>query len=249
MKVNFIGRVYHRIKAWLVALAIAAPLILHYAPLPAEWERKALPIALACAFGVVVELLISIDKRLNRRTIAKQYRSFSDAIPDILALVSRRKRRRHVIKILAATGGTTVNTLLPGLQVATRERQVQLELRINLVNPHSPLCSLMPVHWAEEMPISVARLRTFVGTKTDLTCSKYDYVPCLRGVLIDNIHLFVGFFTWSSANPDSLSGSEQPHFYLRRDTTNEYFFKLWDSWFSYAPSVRIFPDNSGAATV
>jgi hypothetical protein len=252
MNVKSIGRLYHRIKTWLVALAIAAPLILHYAPLPAEWERNALPIALACAFGIVVELLFSIDNKVNRRAVAKQYGSFTEAIPDILNLVSRRKQGKHVIKVLASTGGTTVATLLPQLLAAIHRQHLQIDFRIILVNPESPLLSVMPTHWAREMPLSVERLRNFAEAGADegtvLTCSKYAYVPCLRGVLIDDIHLFAGFFAWSGAGADLLSGAEQPHFYLRRDTTNAYLFQVWDGWFSHAPSVRVFPDNdSGSA--
>lgn len=249
MNVKSIGRLYHRINTWLAVLAIATPLILHYAPLPAEWERNALPIALGCAFGIVVELLISIDKKLDRRPVAKQYRSFTEAIPDILSLATSRKRGKHVIKVLASTGATTVNALLPGLLAAIRKQQVQIDIHINLVNPDSPLRALMPAHWAAEVPISVDRLRKSAATGVEIMCSKYDYVPCLRGVLVDDAHLFVGFFTWSSAKPDSLSGSEQPHFYLRRDATNGYLFQLWGGWFSYAPSVRVLPDSGGVRTV
>ena len=194
----------------------------------------------------MLETLISIDKKLNRRNLAKQYGTFTDAIPDIVTLAGRRKRGGHVIKVLASTGATTVNTLLPGLLAEIRKQHVQIAIQIKLVNPDSPLRSLMPAHWSAETPISITRLRSAAAAGMEVKCSRYDYVPCLRGVLIDNIHLFAGFFTWDSAQPASLSGAEQPHFYLHRDTANEYLFQLWDGWFSQAPSVRILPDNSSA---
>jgi hypothetical protein len=242
MDVKWVAHIYHRVKTWLTALAIVAPLALHYGPVPREWEARALPLAIACAFGITVEMLVSIERKLDAKLAYKRYEHVADCIPDIIDLVAQPSRKGpHVVKVLASTGGTTVNVLLPRIINAVRATHCTIDFRICLVNPASPLSSLMPTHWVDEARVSVKRLMDEAAAELKLTCSQYDYVPCLRGILIDDSHLFLGFFSWSDGNKDFISGSAQPHFYLRRDVQNDYVFRLWEGWFDYAPSERIFP--------
>jgi hypothetical protein len=236
MKTGQVAKLFHRIKTWLLWLAIATPLVLHYAPVPPEWESKALPLAVACALGVAVEMLASIEEKLRHHLPYKEYPSFTDAIPDILELLSA-KKSGHVIKILSSSGGTTINTLISRIAgIVPIENRGRIELRLNIVSPESPLVSAMPSHWKDEVRLSLSRLKQ-QSAGMQIHCFEYDHLPCLRGVLIDDYHLFFGFFRWDDQG--SLAGAEQPHFYVKRTEQTHYFVDIWESWFDHGRTREV----------
>jgi glycerophosphoryl diester phosphodiesterase len=174
----------------------------------------------------------------------------TDAIPDMLDLVNRRRSRAHSIKVLASSAGTTVNTLLPGLAKSARDERARFDLRIKLIDPDSPLAPHMPPHWPEEARLSIRRLADFHQEGVTIACSQYPYLPCLGGVLIDDNHLFLGFYAWEqNQQAKTLQGAEEPHFYFRRGSKTEYPFHLWESWFDLAPEhpVEQIPRSAGRA--
>jgi hypothetical protein len=237
--IKLISRLYHRTKKGLVIVAIAIPLMLHYLPVPEKLKSESIPLAIVCAFGIAVEMIVSIDKKLDGRTSFKEYSRLVDAIPDVLDILRRGKRGGHVVKLIGSSGGTTVNTLLPEIKNLAREEGHKIDFQILLVDPDSPLRSFMPEHWTNEADVSFQRLEATAGGGLKITCSKYAYLPCLRGILIDNLHLFLGCFAWAEGS--ALSGATEPHFYLRRSTQNEYVFRVWSSWFDRSPKEPHLP--------
>lgn len=149
---------------------------------------------------------------------------------------------RHSLKVIASAGGSTLNTVLPSL---ARAMPAGFDLSILVINLNSSLIDLMPDHWKKEVDLSVSRLRTLAnssGDKINVACWQYDYVPCVRGVIIDNQHLFLGFFVWEdSSGKPLLSGAEQPHLYYRREPQHDHQFRLFDRWFTHAPRQQVIP--------
>lgn len=233
-------RLYHRVEKALIAVAIAVPLALHYLPFSAEAKNEALPPAVALAFIVVLGLLFSIDKKLDARIGRKEYRAMTDAIPDMIQIVEKKRSGGHSVKVIASTAATTVTTLLPRLEQITHGQHANIDVQIKLIDPHSPLAAMMPSHWAEETASTLKRLEGFRHQNVRITCSQYSYLPCLGGILIDDNHLFLGFYVWEQNQQGaSLQGAEQPHFYFQRGASGEYWFRLWESWFNLAPAIAV----------
>ena len=246
---ELVKRIFHWVeKAFVVvaiAVAIGTPLALHYLPLPADWKGEALPTAVALAFIVVLRLLFSIEKKVGTNVSYREYRTMTDAVPDMLQILKRQRSRPHTVKVLASTGATTVNTLLPGLAQRARDERARFDFQIKLIAPDSPLAQHMPPHWREEVRVSIKRLEDFRQAGVTIACFQYPYLPCLGGVLIDENHLFLGFYLWEqSQQTTTLQGAEQPHFYFRRGSRTEYPFRLWESWFDLAPERAAGPQVS-----
>ena len=191
--------------------------------------------AIALAFLVVLKLLFSIDKKIDGRIAYREYPTMAEAVGDIIHLAEKRRLGGHSIQVLASTAATTVNAVLPRLEHLAQTSDMSVNVHIKLINPRSALARLMPDHWAEETIISLRRLKEF--RHLAITISQYPYLPCLGGVLIDDNHLFLGFYVWEQNEQGNfLQGAEQPHFYFRRGLRTEYPFRLWESWFDLAPS-------------
>ena len=201
-----------------------------------------LPAAIAGGFAILLESLFSISDTMQDKLGITQYTSISQAIPKMVDLVKQGGRRKHVVKIIASSGGTTVNTIIPAL---TDQNAAPLDVDLLMVDPDSQLHEHFPKHWAEEARATKNRLMpmsTRMDKNLSIVCRSYNYLPCVHGVLIDGQHLFLGFFMWlESAKTVELSGAQQPHVYYRRAPSYENLFRLFESWFDSAPAKQIVP--------
>jgi hypothetical protein len=148
-------------------------------------------------------------------------------------------RAEHTLKIIAASGGSITNFVLPDiLQEEVGEIHVKLQL-VDAKHVHFAGCpetcpgTQLPPHWADEVDLTVA----FLGRKhkhlASVTCRKYAHIPCLRGIMLDDTHLFLGGYFWENDDEEHLSGAKEPHHYYRRHGKHEVHFKLFQSWFDH----------------
>ena len=208
-----------------------------------------LPAAIAGAFLILLETLFAISDSLQEKVGIIRYTSLSQAMPKMADLVRKGTNCKHTVKVIASTGGTTINTIIPTL---IEQQPNRIELSMIIINPDQhPLCHHLPRHWAQEACSTIARLEDIVhqsDPRVTVTCHAYEYIPCVHGVLIDEQHLFLGFFMWvKSGNRVVLSGSQQPHVYYRRGPAYENLFRLFETWFDDAPRKQIIPSAVGSA--
>lgn len=229
--------VYQKSKRGLIYLDLIFVVIVFYAgkylgPL----RDQLLPAAIAGAFAILLESLFSINDLLQKNQESIAYLNINMAFPKILEILKQGSNKKHTIKIIASSGGTTVNSTIPQL---LREVIVPLEISVLVINPKSRFMEYLPKHWALESSATLNRLeqlKTIKDSPHTITCHTYDYIPCVRGFLIDEKHLFIGFFHWMKAGDGvELKGADNPHSYYKRTPEHENYFALFESWFTLAP--------------
>lgn len=159
----------------------------------------------------------------------------ADALPKIRETVSHDKEKTSV-KIIAATGATTLVAILPEIKYASHAKK--LEVTIAILDPDTPYKEQIPGHWPSEINTTIMRLRTETGdNRTSIDYFLFTILPVTHGLLINDEHLFLGFFSWARKNGKyQLSGAELPHHYYQRSKPeHQYYFDLFDSWFQYCP--------------
>ncbi len=240
--VNPLRSLYSKSRRTLLYADLVFVVVLFYAGKYFPSLRdKFLPAAIASAFFILLETLFAISDSLQDKLGSMQYMSLSQALPKMADLIRKSSNRRHTVKVIASTGGTTINTIIPAL---IEQQPNPIELSLIITNPnHNPLCEHLPRHWAQEASSTISRLEDIVhqnDARVAIACYTYDYIPCIHGVLIDEQHLFLGFFMWvKSGNKMVLSGSQQPHVYYRRAPSYENLFCLFETWFDESPRRRV----------
>mgnify|MGYP001381221031 CR=1 FL=1 len=237
---------YQRIKRALLYFDLVFIVVVFYGGrYLGSLRDQLLPAAVAGAFAILLESLFSINDSLEEKLGTASYTSISHAVPRMVELLKRRSRRTHSVKIIASTGGTTVNTILPTLM---HEIGAPLEVHMLMLDPAMHFSEALPAHWAQESQTTFNRLGPLAGQHDNVkfTCSLYDYIPCVHGVLIDDRHLFLGFFAWSETGGRAeLSGAQQPHTYYHRSAVYENLFTVFETWFANAPKRQVLPASAG----
>jgi hypothetical protein len=196
----------------------------------------------AGAIGILIalELLISIDDSVKSLQLPPVlYRSQREVVGTLISLMQESGKADHTLKIIAASGGSITNFVLPDiLEADVGEIRVELQL----VDAVTCRGTQLPPHWAVEVGLSIdylTRLRHHPHL-TYATCRKYAHVPCLRGIMLDDTHLFLGGYFWEQeAGGEHLSGAKEPHHYYRRHGKHEAHFKLFESWFDHTERNNI----------
>ena len=69
----------------------------------------------------------------------------------------------------------------------------------------------------------------------------FETLPAPHGLVINNKHLFIGFFNWRKIGEDfQLSGAQLAHnYYHIGEPEFDYYFNLFESWFNYSPHRKI----------
>jgi len=241
--IETIKRLYQRGKRALVYIDLVFVVIVLYAGKYLGGLRdQLLPAAIAGAFAILLEILFSISDTISSKQEMTEYPNINMAFPKILDLIKQRSQRKHSVKIIASAGGTTVNSIVPQLIHETTEA---LEISISLINPKMRANDYLPKHWGLESRATLNHLEK-IGleeiSRVRIVCNTYDYVPCIRGFLVDNQHLFLGYFYWvKSGGTIELKGAEHPHIYYQRSSKYEHLFRLFESWFDNAPHTQVIP--------
>jgi hypothetical protein len=246
--IRSIRSLYRKSRRMLLYIDLVFVVVLFYAgkyytPLRDQF----LPAAIASAFLILLETLFAISDSLQDKIGVMQYSNLSQALPKMADLVRKGANCRHTVKVIASTGGTTINTIIPTLLEYLAN---PIELSLVIINPdQTRLSPHLPRHWAQEAGSTIARLEDSIiqhDPRLTITCHTYDYIPCVHGVLIDGQHLFLGFFMWvKSGNRVVLTGSQQPHVYYRRAPVYENLFRLFETWFDDSPRKQIISSTAG----
>jgi hypothetical protein len=207
---------------------------------------------LPAAMGVLIAFGIQSLQTIERQTGPERIKEFADeetALGELARLVSGDKKVTRV-KVIAATGWTTVHRILPALMSQSRSPRVELDMQV--IDAEGPLRDAYPRHWAHEAEETLRELdKLSRGGRLTSSVSAYLFLPPIHGILLDDHFLLVGTFGWTE--PESgrveLVGAESPHrLYARGDPTSAQLFELFDGWFEHVPSRPVYPRERVAAT-
>ena len=234
-------RVYERSKKVITYLTLIFTFVVFYGGnFLGSFRDRLLPAALIIAFGILLESTFSINDKLQDKLGIMEFDSIRDAVPKMVDIIKRGRGRAHTIKIIASSGGTTTNIILPEI---VKKAPGSIDIQILMINPQYANTTGIPEHWMSEAKVTIDRLGKLCQQQNiNVRCYFYDYIPCVHGVMIDDKHLFLGFFVWDTlGNHAELSGSQQPHTYYRRTQMNENMFRLFQGWFDESPKQDEYP--------
>jgi transcriptional regulator with XRE-family HTH domain len=167
------------------------------------------------------------------------------AATNLIAEVAHRETEKLVVDILAATGGTTLSSILPVILKVTVAPTIEVSLYIT--NANSPFSSIFPSHWPKETEMVLERLKrgnlASPNAVLRLNVYAYDFVPVFHGVMLNKSHLWLGYFGWRHFSGHvELSGAESPHrYYSRKEHLHaEYFFHIFEDWLESMPCDKVY---------
>jgi len=231
-----ISKIYERVKKWIIYVDIIFLAVLFsLGQFFGHWYVELIVAGVFAILLILFEVLLSISSSLQTRPETSVFPSLSDSLPKIREIVIHDKEKTSV-KIIAATGGTTLAAILPEIKHASHAKR--LEVTIGILDPDNPYKELMPQHWPSEINTTITQLRTEPSdNQTSIDYFLFTILPVTHGLLINDEHLFLGFFSWVTKDGKyQLSGAELPHYYYRRSKPeHKYYFDLFDSWFQYCP--------------
>lgn len=196
-----------------------------------------LPAAIGVLTAFAVQTLVTIERQTGQVTADKEFPTVIDAIPALRTLVGSDKEITDV-KAIAATGQTTFE-VLGALVSESKAKKVQIQMQV--IDNTSPLLEFYPPHWASEVEHVLNRIKTWnPGPPVTLSVNAYVYLPVVHGMLINDKHLLIGFFGWTSRERPELTGAQRSHhLYRRGDAGSNQFFEIFDEWFQHAPQREV----------
>jgi hypothetical protein len=236
-----VRRLIEVIKYWIVSVVLVFVATSSFLARGFTWPQRLLVFSVAGAFGIILEILHSIETKL-KPIGGIQYDSLLDAVPHIRHIIKNASRETVEIEILASDGGFIVQLARLIEQIA-QETHRKLTLKIRLVHASSPIIHQMPPHWKGTVEENIRILTRSAAT---VVISRYDYLPCVAGLLINGEHLFLGFYIWriKSDGTLDLDAAYQPHTYYSGKEPQVYF-KLFEGWSRLALTAeQTFPSIS-----
>jgi hypothetical protein len=230
----------HRYKRWKKAILyidLIVVLFLFYAEalLPPNLVVQLLPGAIILGMAIVFESLFSIDEHLVTEIAELEFPDdVFGAAGKIKSLVLT-QGKDHRLDIIAATAGSSIQAYLREL---LRDYPGQLSVNILLVQPDLTENNQLPDHWRGEVHDSIRRILEASGGRHDITFSYYNWTPCVTGVMIDNRHLFLGFFSWNPYT-GKISDQKDHHTYFERSPRTEKWFYIFENWLRCSPQTEL----------
>ena len=231
-----LSEIYEKGKRWIAYGSIISILIISYfGNIFGVWRDELLITFASIILVLLFDLLISISKNIKVKP-TKQFSSISTALPVIEEIVGQYENIS--VKILAATGGTTFASILPSIIDKSKARKI--EISMGILDPSS-ISEYTPSHWHSEIRTTIKRLREFVNHRVHIDLFLFEALPAPHGLVINNKHLFIGFFNWRKIGEDfQLSGAQLAHnYYHIGEPEFDYYFNLFESWFNYSPHRKI----------
>lgn len=240
---------YDRARLWIVYGSVLLVIaILYLGSFLGPVRTFMLPAALGVLTAFAVQSLQTIERQTGPRTTDTEFALEVAAVPVLQQIVAR-DREFTDVKVIAATGWTTVRQVLPPLCQSSTASTFRISMLV--VDAAGPLADVFPPHWAAEVQrvLDLVR-RDLVDPRLQVSVSQYRYPPPLHGLLLNDEYLLVGFFGWAStAGTPELAGAERPHrLYRRGEPASAQLFEIFDEWFVHVPRTEVVHTAVGHVT-
>lgn len=189
-----------------------------------EWEP--LILVLSLFFGIIgIEIFEIVGNK------EKIFDDVSEAAPMIKKLIQIHEKT-HYLKIIVSTGGLTIDAYLRDL---LENHTGRLDISINFLKFDNKFYHLLPGSWPNETIITIETIEKLIKNKSNITFNYkyYNYLPCIQGVLIDEVHLFVGFFSWKNGE-NRFANQNNIYTYYKLSKRTKKHFGVFNNWF-YGP--------------
>lgn len=232
-----IPKIYEKAKSWIIYGIIIFLIIGFYFGdiLGLGPWREEILVALALGIlAILFSILLEISRNLKIKPAIEVFPSLYDALPRIRELVSH--DRQTSVKIIAATGGTTLETILPAIRESSPAGKIKISMGI--LAPDTPSKEYIPPHWIGEIETTIGRLEEFKSGRVSVDLFQFDMLPVPHGLILNDEHLFLGFFSWATieSGKSQLAGAELPHHYYHKSHPEyEYYCNLFESWLTHSP--------------
>ncbi|MFX1533300.1 MAG: toll/interleukin-1 receptor domain-containing protein [Promethearchaeota archaeon] len=141
------------------------------------------------------------------------------------------------IKVIAATGLNTLGTVLPTI-ILSAPKHAKIKISMGILDTNTLYKEYIPPHWDSESKITLERVKKeFKDGPVSIDLFKFKILPALHGLLINDKHLFLGFFGWiKSGGKPQLCGAQLPHSYYHPDHPDfPHYYDLFEQWFRHCP--------------
>jgi len=207
--------------------------ILYFGDTLGPWREKLIVTAALGILAILFEILLDISKNLKIKPKIEVFPSLYEALPRMREMVSRDKQTS--MKIIAATGASTVATILPSIISSSPAGKINISMGI--LAPDTPYKEWIPHRWPGEIETTIGQLEELVSERISVDLFLFEMLPVTHGLILNDEHLFLGFFGWiTSSGKSQLSGAQLPHnYYHKSHPEYEYCCNLFESWFTHSP--------------
>ncbi|MEM6348292.1 MAG: hypothetical protein AAF927_30710 [Bacteroidota bacterium] len=244
---------YQKAKKPLIFLLLFLVLISPY--LDGVLGNKISLTALLAGIGtLMLDIIFGLEKKLSdvlkkdSRQI-KQYSDWQEVQPEVLKKINRQLKIAKHVKITAIGLALRTHQSLIGNVINSNKSQDKIKIEINLMmidkeflereKEHLPQSLIEEYHdisKGQESNINFWKSRhkdLIEAGKLKINLYKYDYLPNLYGVLIDDDYLFLGHTLWDK---QALTGAGGFYEYYENDDDFGGLQKiqLFNSWFNFA---------------
>ena len=229
-----IPKIYEKVRSWIIYSAmIFLIVILYFGDTLGPWREKLIVTAALGILAILFEILLDISKNLKIKPKIEVFPSLYEALPRMREMVSRDKQTS--MKIIAATGASTVATILPSIISSSPAGKINISMGI--LAPDTPYKEWIPHRWPGEIETTIGQLEELVSERISVDLFLFEMLPVTHGLILNDEHLFLGFFGWiTSSGKSQLSGAQLPHnYYHKSHPEYEYCCNLFESWFTHSP--------------
>jgi hypothetical protein len=180
-----LSEIYEKGKRWIAYGSIISLLIISYfGNIFGTWRDELLITFASIILVLLFDLLISISKDIKVKP-TKQFSSIFTALPVIEEIVSHDESIS--VKIIAATGGTTLESIFPS--IIDKSKAKKIEISIGILDPSS-ISEYIPSYWLSEIRNTIERLGEFINHRVHIDLFLFEALPAPHGLIINNKHLF-----------------------------------------------------------
>lgn len=235
-------RAYSYTKQWIAYGCIVILLLTIYADdFLGPAKDFLLPAAAITALAILFETLFQLSNNILGFLQMEEYDDIVAALPRMIETMDRNRKQVNKISVIAVSGGTTFNAILPYLYRSAKRKPIELE--VLLLDPKSPLMSHAPTHWVQEINTTLERLQHEYcnGDSVEVKrCALYQNLPAIHGILINGQHLFLGYVGWvSTPSGPVMAGAQLRHRYYELNRYSQSAFELFSDWLHLAPVRNI----------
>lgn len=232
-----------RAKKWFFYLGLITILVvIYYGEFLGDLRNTLLPAVAAAMLGILFETVQSLESKVLQSIKVQEYERIIDTLPLIKKLAKSNSNKVR-IEIIAITGGTTRNTIIPTIMEENKSNGKEIDISVWIIDTESPFSATFPEHWEQSTKTTISRMIEQSKSKNvSVEISTYSSIPFVHGIRIDGSHLILGFSGPMEIGGLKLwRGAERPHRYFRKgDPGAEQMFKVFDQWCTDFPTKRVF---------
>jgi hypothetical protein len=247
------SRLYHwydrskRVAAY--GLILLSGILLYFHELLGPWALNLLPATVGIFLVINFETLAGIEDTAHHADETRIFGNMLEAVPQLRQVIQSQREAVH-IRIVAATGDTTLKYVLPPLLEACRSPLSIVDLYV--IDPTGPLHTYFEPRWIQEAKEFTRQIeRDYEHAAVAITVHQYLNLPLLHGISVNDARLVLGFAGWArdGAGP-LLTAADRPHgYYAKGGCPDTDLIAAFCDWCTYSPSNLAYANERARSLV